>query len=108
MHEDLTKYLSAERIQTSPMVDARVIIFADRTALELGVPFLVAVVTFAVIRNPWLAVVVPPALFWGMPWLRNKFGRGRLFHLLWSRGIVSPSQMPFAFDWNQRIKTFGP
>ncbi len=90
------------------MVDSPVVIFAGRTAIEIGVPFVGGIALLVVARQPVLAALGPPLLFWALPILRQRFGRGRLFHMMWSRGWANSSDLPFRFGWNERTKTFGP
>lgn len=110
MYEDTSKYAPEEapRIETMPMVDAEVVLFAGRTALDVAVPAAAGVACLVVLGSFWLAVLVPPVLFLAQPALRARFGRGRLPHLVWSYGLLRARGLPEVFSMRRRRVELGP
>ncbi len=110
MLEDVTKYNAedAPRVETLPMVDAAVVLFAGRTMLDVATPIVSGVMSLVLLDSFWLAVGVPPVLFFSQPWLRAQLGRGRVLHLAWAFGLVRAKGLPVVFSLRGGTETFGP
>jgi hypothetical protein len=110
MHEFTGKYdpERAPRIETAPMVDAEVVLFAGRTITDIAVPIGAGVGFLVIFGSFWAAVLSPPVLFVLTPKLRQTFGRGRLMHILWSLGLVRVSRVPGIYSVRDSIAEFGP
>ena len=98
----------APRIETAPMVDAEVVLFAGRSAVDIGLPVAAGVLCLVLLRSFVLAALVPPVLFVVQPWLKRRFGRGRVLHQLWVLGLVVPGRLPAIFSVRDGLVEFGP
>lgn len=98
----------APRIETSPMVDAEVVLFAGRTAVDIGAPVAVGLMFLLVFGSFALAVLSPPVVVLLQPMLKRRFGRGRVLHLLWTWGLPGAGELPRVFTIRDGIAEFGP
>ena len=99
MQEWRGKYAEAEMVRTSPMVDGPVIFALNRTPLELFMPLPLAALCLWLFGFPGL--LLPLALFFLLPRMRERLGRNRLLHFLWGMGAARSMRLA------QRVVAFG-
>lgn len=121
MQEWRGKYVEADVVRTSPMIDGPVIFALGRTAIELFLPAPLA--AMCLWRFGFPGLLVPIVVFVLLPRVRDRLGRNRLLHWCWGLGAARTAQVAqWAFSLGGaptgqlvpspfvggRVKRFGP